>query len=194
MRIAVEVDASEATDFLRSKLPRVVTIAVTRGLNRTIEIARTAASRDIRQQLSLPKAYVDGKLKIKRATQTNQESRIDAETRGLLLSRFPNRQLSRTRKGVKKRAGIAVRVKPSGAFKKLPGAFLVPLRSGRTEGGNGLGIAIRLKGNKRKFEVLHGPSVSQAFQSVRKDITPEVRLRWLATIERELNFALSQQQ
>ena len=40
---------------------------------------------------------------------------------------------------------------------------------------NGMAIAVRTGRGRKDYEVLHGPSVSQVFNTVRKDIEPKAR-------------------
>ncbi|MDR9499968.1 MAG: phage tail protein, partial [Hydrogenovibrio sp.] len=130
-----------------------------KALYRTLKDAqkkgKVEASKQVRTQLNLKKAYVDGKIKTGKISYTNLTARIYASKRGLLLSRFKHRKL--------KRGGVNVKVKKGGATKRMPGAFLI--RGLKNSGATG--IAIRKKG---KLDVLHGPSVSQVMDTFLPDI------------------------
>jgi len=83
-----------------------------------------------------------------------------------------------------RRSGVTVRVSPSRS-ERMPGAFLVSLRSGTQDSGN-IGLAIRLKAGDRikgkhqmksfggGLYLLYGPSVDQVFKSVAPEIAPEL--------------------
>ena len=112
---------------------------------------------DPKHGLNLTKAYVDSKLKLGRISYTNLEARLSASKRGILLSQFPYTVNSR---------GVSVKVKRKGRRKTLRGGFILP----RLKNSHVTGIAIRRGG---KADVLHGPSISQAFDQALKnsDIT-----------------------
>lgn len=173
------------------ELPAQVLTAASRAINRTTDAARTLAARTIRQQVNFPASYLnpsDQRLFVAdRATAQKLQAKISARTRPTMLARFassstPNKQ------------GVTVEVAP-GFAKFMRRAFLIRLPAGRggdVDTKSNLGLAIRLKPGevihnkhvmarlKGNLYLLYGPSVSQVFQSVRDDISPEVSDR-LAT-------------
>lgn len=163
---------------------KATTLATVRAINAEAARGRTLASRKIREQIGLKAAYVNEKLKIRRATANNLVAEISTPKRGLLLTRFANRQL--TVRG--RKAGVAVRVKPQGSFKKMPKAFYIRLRAGAEPGWNE-GIALR-DAATNKVKVLHGPSISQVFNTVREDVAPELLEKYRATLAREIQYAM----
>ena len=72
--------------------------------------------------------------------------------------------------------GIRVKIKPSGAPVTVTGdsdtngnkPFYVILN-----GGQNIGIAARLAGQRKKLKVFSGPSMSQVFNTVRDDVLPQ---------------------
>ena len=152
-------------------------LAVRRVLNKQIRKTRTRSSREIRGELSLKKDRVDASLDIEKATLSNLAAKVVAKRRGVLLSRFPNRQL--TRRGKTKprvNAGISVRVKKGGSFQKLKTGFKLQLKSGNKRSGDDggeqrFGIAIRTGSKPKDIKVLHGPSTSQALDTLRSKIS-----------------------
>lgn len=163
---------------------KATTVATMRAINAEAARGRTLASRKIREQVGLKASYVNEKLKVRKATVTHLVAEISTPKRGLLLTRFANRQL--TLRG--RKAGIAVRVKPRGGFKKMPKAFYIRLRAGAEPGFNE-GIAIRDQATN-KVKVLHGPSISQVFNTVREDVAPELLEKYRTTLAREIQYAM----
>lgn len=157
------------------------------ALNTTARRARTEAARNIREQVALAATYVNQRLTVKPATNGKLEAEVSAPRRGMLLSRFKWKQLWTGRKGSKGRrpAGITGVIKPGRSY-TVRRFFALPLRAGRVDGGNGLGLAMRLGPGRDNYEVLHGPSLSQVYQSVRTDIEPGVRERFHAEVVRQL--------
>lgn len=164
------------------QIPRQAATAAVRTLNRAAQSARTAASREIRRQVGLSKRYVDGKLALQKASQNRLEARVSAAKRGVLLTRFAYRVRA---------DGVAVRVKPSGAFKLLPGAFTIALPNlVGDDTKDPQAIVRRAAGSGRKFDVLYGPSVSQVYRTVRRDIEPGVRAQAREELRRQLRLAV----
>ena len=139
------------------------------GLNRAATRVRALSSAEIRDQVALPKNYVDRELKINKLREDNPAVEIASPKRGTLLVVFPNRQLRRQGRN----AGVSVKVKPRGGFKQMREAFYVPAAFGNRGATKGRVIAVRPAGSTRyPIKVLYGPSVSQVFQTVRDDIAP----------------------
>lgn len=191
----VAIDGMEATRSLESLNGSVLKAAV-RALNRAAERTRTQASRQIREQVAFPASYLNpsqGRLTVSaQAREDNLEAVISARVRPTMLARFASG-------GTVGKAGVSVQVAP-GFAKFMKRAFLIRLPAGRTGGSDGvetksnLGLAIRLKpgeviqnkkvmqriGKKGNLYILYGPSVSQVFQSVREDVSPDAA-EFLAT-------------
>jgi hypothetical protein len=128
----------------------------------------------------LQASYVKDKLTIRKATRSNLSAAIRTPSRGLLLSKFSTDSqvasdgIRWLKPPEEPASGIRVKVKPAGETKTVsPGAsgdkpFYIVLKDSRA-----LGIARRNSRYRNDIEVLHGPSLSQVFSTVRGDITPE---------------------
>lgn len=148
--------------------------AISRALNSTMGKAATRANKEIRADVKLPAAYVLEKLRKQRATFSNLSASISAEERGVLLTRYKYLELARKK-------GVRVWIKQSGPSATLPGAFIV--RNLKKSGATGIALlpGSKLPGPSRitrpggaKFDVLHGPSVSQVLTDVKDEIQDEM--------------------
>lgn len=160
----------------------VMRMAINRGADR----ARTRAAEQIRKQVNFPASYLspsEQRLYVsKRASNNDPEARITAQFRATSLARFVK---SGTPGNAK--AGVTLEVTPGLAVRSKR-MFLIRLKRGNvlTDTQFNLGLAIRLKPGEtianKKIEarsmgkglfLLFGPSVSQVFNTVRDDISPE---------------------
>lgn len=132
-----------------------------RTLSATQSKMKVEASKKIRTQLALKKAYVDERLKVGKVSYQNLTARLTANKRGILMTRFAYRR------NRKKNGGYDVKIKPKGGYKNLPGAFLLP----RLKNSGVSGLAIR-KG--KKLKVLHAPSVSQVLSTFLPELKDEM--------------------
>lgn len=178
----IDVDQAQLTEaisafaFIGGNTPDAIRIAI----NKTAPKIRTLSSVKIREQVRLQASYVKGKMTIRKATRANLSASINTPKRGLLLSKFStDAQVASEgtrwlRPPVAPKGGIRVRVKPGGAVKTVGNGaggdkpFYIILKDSRA-----LGIARRKSKYRNDIEVLHGPSLSQVFDSVRGDVTPE---------------------
>lgn len=150
--------------------------AASRALNRAIQQARTAANRDIRDGLKLKSSYLNQQLRIaKKANPGELEAVLSTRKRGVLMTRYPHREL--------KNGGVSVNIR--GVRVKMPGAFLMRFANGRT------GIMVRVASaagtpNKRSrgLETLYSPSPSQAFSTVMPDVKTLAAARVIGEYER----------
>lgn len=155
------------------------------AINKTTPRVRTASSRAIRDQVRLQAGYVNERLTVIKATRRTLNGRIRALSRGLLLSRFSTDPLiasdkvSWIRPPLVPAQGVRVKVKPDESAKVVTGdaetrgnkPFYIVLNKGAN-----VGIAARRTGQGpggRKVKVFSGPSLSQVFNTVRDDVTPE---------------------
>jgi len=172
--------------------------AQTKAINSATRKALTLAVKDIKSQVNLKSSYIRTKLKVyQKATASNPEAVLGAKSRGVLIDRYEGKQII-TRVKDRKRSkgdpmrgiaagykskGVTVRVKSRGGTKFMRG-FYIPLKKGNGE--NGMAIAVRTGRGRKNYEVLHGPSVSQVFQTVRWDIEPKAREMAIAELMAEL--------
>lgn len=171
------------------------------AINKSGPKIRTLSSTQIRQQVRLKASYVNQRLKFVRATRGNLSARITAPSRGLLLTRFSStasvasEKISWIKPPPVPARGIRVKVKPSGSPKIVRGApgtvgkpFYMVLGNGR------LAIAARQAGQGpggRKVNVLHGPSLSQVFKSVKDDVAPEAGAEYTRQMADAMRYLLS---
>lgn len=149
------------------------------AINRTVDRARTASAKEMRDQVAFPARYLsgpNGRLRVtQRASNTNLQAVVTGRDRPTSLARFAS---SRDPAATRKQGGVNVTVTP-GKTKFMRGAFLMRLNN------NNLGLAIRLKegeriNNKARMTrigaglyLLYGPSVDQVFQSVSEEQAPK---------------------
>jgi len=171
-------EAVDLFEFIGGNTDEAIRVAI----NKTAPQARTLSSARIREQIRLSASYVNQRLVIRRATRKNLSGAVSTPSRGLLLSRFStNSLIAGDRVGWIKPPlvpprGIRVKIKPSGAPVTVTGdsdtkgnkPFYVILN-----GGQNIGIAARYAGQRKKFKVFSGPSMSQVFNTVRDDVLPQ---------------------
>lgn len=204
--LSVDLEGDTVVQHVLREIPRRAPHAIARSFNRALVHARTIAIPAMRQLRNLKPGYLRERIELRRASPHNVEARLVAPRRGTLLSRFPFRQLyakvtilrrGTTRGGVRvnygttvrRKAGVQVEVKP-GRIEILRGAFLVPLRRGKGAGG-GVGIAIRTKGARRHFEVLHSTSVHDVLGDVLEPTAERMRPFLTRQLLHELGFEVA---
>lgn len=162
---------------------------LTRALNKTATKGRDRSSEEIRNQVNLKARYIKGtksqrgKLYITRANYKKLQSKITAEKRGALLTRYSYTALQR--------GGFSVKIKKNGKPGKLPGAF----KSYVYAGGRRVEVLAipatgKYKTGNRKIKVLYGPSVSQVFDKVRDKVDAEMASYLAAQTEIQIATAL----
>lgn len=197
MQLAVVIRTS---DLLRAyeEVPKRTTRAAVQALNKTADRSRTRGARAIRQQINFPASYLDPNAQrlfvAERATEKSLVSVVRARTRATSLARF----LTSSGKD-----GLRVSVHP-GRTITLKRAFVVRLRAGSQtiDTKSNLGIAVRTKDGQRPSKaykpvrlgkdtwLLYGPSVDQAFKSVREDIRPDAEVELSAEFQRLIGLDL----
>lgn len=158
----------ETPAFAQAQSERVET-ALVRALNRTAERARTTASREVRDQVAFPAAYVSPANKrlwvSQRANGTSLSATVEGRGRATSLARFSRQKP--VAPGQRHKGGeVKVTVKP-GVTKSISRAFLIRLNNDniglavRTDGRSPAG-AYRPKEIGKNLWLLYGPSVDQA--------------------------------
>lgn len=167
----------EAMQMFSHAKPAVERAAI-RTLNKVGAKVATTASKDIRSRYALPASYLNKHLVLKKATTGKIEAVIKAEKRPVLLSRYAAKQMTKAakvakgdqRRGIpagRKQAGVSFKILRAGGRKRESKFFLLPLRSGLSDGGNGFGVAVRQGTGRNNYKILHTISVDQAFNSLR---------------------------
>lgn len=175
-------DATTDIENLPDRTKRAAQIAVNYATKR----ARTAASREMREQIAWSASYLDGKLSMKLATGEALEGSIGAVFRPTSLARFASGSKKPWTPAKQLHVGAATFKNPYGKM------IFVPLKRGATltEDNMNIGLAVRLKDGdtvKGKYRMkpfgkglylLYGPSAAQVLFTVAEDISPDVG-EWL---------------
>jgi hypothetical protein len=190
--IEIELRGLETVEKFFATMPERSEKALRLAVNAAAMYGARQGKQAIMKQLNFTSAYLgnpaDPKARlgvVKRAKAGDLEAVIEARHRATSLARFG---VGAPSFGKQKQA-VRVQVK-KGVTKTLKRAFYLRLNAGsasaRTDENYNLGIAVRLKpgekiGNKKvhkskngRYEVLYGPSVEQAFNSVSVDISDDV--------------------
>jgi len=180
MRISIQTNFPEVQKQLDGLRREVAQQATARALNRTIEQAKTAMSKEIRSEFVLPAATVNQSLMISRARFKGGQLGLEATLssisqpgkRSLNLAHFQARQTAR---------GVTFKIKRGGPRQLIPGAFLI--NGGKT-------VMIR-EGKKRlPIKALQTINVSQMFNTKRINATvvQVINDRFPAIFQREAKF------
>jgi len=166
----------QASARLRS-IPAAIARARVRALNKVAATTRTEASRRIRQSVRLSASYINrpGVLTVIRAKADGNEAIIRARKRPTRLATYGAKQLTRAAPRAKgdalrgipagrRQAGVSVNV--TGTRKRMPGAFLIPLKNG-----NGMGVFTRTGPARNQVEHHYSLSVDQIFKKIRPDLS-----------------------
>lgn len=128
MKIGVTTTFPDVARQIERLQQDVAAAATSRAVNRTIEQARTAMSREIRNEFAIPASKVNAALRIIRASARGGVFQIEAALespsqrgRSLNLINFSARQTKR---------GVTVRIRKGGGRKLIRGAFIA--NKGRT--------------------------------------------------------------
>ena len=177
MKVNIAVDGAKALKKMARDIERYPAQSARAGLAAVNDVASTvitAASRDISQRYNLPASYVHEKFILRPAGGSNQTAVIAARKRGTRLARFESQQMTAAAKRAKgdtsrnitkgrKQAGISIKVMRQGARQTLKHAFFLPLRAGKVDGGNGLGIFTHEDGGTTRIKHHYSISPSQAY-------------------------------
>lgn len=145
----------------------------------TENIYDVGRSRMIRN-INLTDEYLKRKMELKTATPADPKASITAVGRPTVLGRFDSKPVvadavsprhklkGNAALGIpvgKKQAGVSLRVKRSEVnVDFVPRGFLLPLRAGNVDGGNGFGVFARGRGYRAKAKHRTGPSPYQLFK------------------------------
>lgn len=156
MQITISHNFPEVQRQLQTLRQDVATKSLASAMNKTVALAKTAMSREIRAEFVLPAAKVSQALRVNRARATNGLLQLQASLespakrgRSLNLANFAARQ---TRKGV------SFKIKRDGGRKTIPGSFLI--NNGRT-------VMIRTGKARLPIKALQTIDVAQMFNTQR---------------------------
>lgn len=155
-------------------------VAIRTALSDAAKFGRERSVSEISKQVALNKSYIGRHLRVFPPAQKGDswEAGVQATRRGVLLSRYENRGIKipkkhpKRGKGSTKHGGVTGMIKPGQRY-NAPKFFFVP----GLRGSGATGIAVRTGKARDDYKVLHGPSVSQVFQSVRNDLSQELQDR-----------------
>ncbi|MCK2095228.1 phage tail protein [Thauera aromatica] len=151
--------------------------ATVRSLNRVADRTATLSRRDIAAQINLTQRYIRAQMEVKKASRQRQVAEIRARLRAVRMARFDARQvterapdaraagdpLRKIAKG-RKAAGVSVKIARGNARTSRRAGFLIPLRAGAVDGGNGMGLFVRTGRGRTAIEHKYGPSPDQLFR------------------------------
>lgn len=167
-------------DAMQAELRDKVTV---RAVNRTIEIARTAASKEIRQEFAVSASYVRERLYVRKAALRAARFTIEAELtasgkfrgqRAANVIAFGARQVAK---------GVSVKIKRKGSRKVITGAFIA--NKGRT-------VFVRTGQKRLPIEPVQTIDVPQMFNAKRINaaLLKTIDQRFPQVFEREAKFAI----
>ncbi|AXY83372.1 hypothetical protein [Acidovorax phage ACPWH] len=189
---ALQIDASKVeelsgrlSEISGYEIGKASVGALNEVVDRTYELARDRMTAGI----NLDDAYLRRRMSVEHATSSRPEASITASgARGAMttLGRYsPNPVLVNTKTGKGKgnpRLGIPAGQKQAGVTVEVirgqrndgfvPRGFLLPLRRGAEDGGNGFGVFARTRDGKLRHR--YGPSVYQLFAYQAARFTDEV--------------------
>lgn len=177
--LTIEADFAQVQRHLDTLRQDVAAQATARAVNRTIEQARTAMSREIRAEFAIGASTVNESLRIRRASYRAGIYNIEAELqstsrrgRSLNLIHFAARQTAK---------GVTVKVKRQGPRKLLPGAFI---------GNQGRTVFRRVGKARKPIEALQTINVSQMFNTRRINarVVQFMRDKFPEVFEREARY------
>ena len=157
MRISIKhnfPDVQRALDGLPQDIAKKAAVS---AVNKTMAQAKTAMSREIRQEYVLPAATVNASLMISKASFKGGRFILEASLssisqrgkRSLNLAHFQARQTSK---------GVTFKIKRNGPRKLIPGAFLI--NDGKT-------VMIRVGKKRLPIKALQTINVAQMFNTKR---------------------------
>lgn len=169
-------------------LPKDILLAAQRAVNRTADRTATRGRDKVREEVNFMARYLTGVDSSGNQRLGVSKKASDGDLEAVITGRQRPTSLARFLVGGKTpgKAGLSVQVAP-GFARYMRRAFVIQLPAGRggIETQNNLGLAIRLRAdevihNKRVMRsmggglyLLYGPDVSQVFNTVREDISPE---------------------
>ena len=140
MQFTIKTNFPEIHKRLRAMQSDIANKAMASALNKTVAQAKTAMSREIREEFTISASKVNEALRINRARATGGQFNLEASLespskrgRSLNLINFAPRQTAR---------GVTVKIKKGGPRKLLRGAFI---------GNDGRTVFVRTGGAKRRM-------------------------------------------
>lgn len=165
---------------------------IANALNQSLAAGRKQAAREARKAYTAPIKKLFDNIHIQRAKGGSLEAKIELSgTRGVSLIHFqakpnlPQPPAARPAQGItaktKRKGSRKVRFSPNGGSK----SFIMRKKQG------GFGVFVRH--NRKKFEMLYGPSPIQALQraDVQESVRESVEAAFVPRLEQEIDRALA---
>lgn len=203
MSLSIKVDVEALRDAVSSihGAADVFDRSLARGINAVAAKALTQGRRAVTSQVNLTAAYVRDRTTLAKATANNPVAVIKARERSTTLARMKPQQLTAPapaakgdpRRGIaagRKQAGVSVHVKRANGRKRMPGAFMLPLRAGSTSGGNGMGIFTRTGKRPGDIEHKYTRSVSAWFRDGLDDLADFTASELDTAVLRQLDYEI----
>jgi hypothetical protein len=173
-------EVQRGLDQLQADLRGVVLM---RTVNRTIDLAKTAMSREIRSEFNVTASYVRERLAIRKATLKAGRFSIEAQltASGQFRGRRSANVIAFGAKQVKQ--GVSVKIKKAGSRKVIKGAFIA--NKGRT-------VFVRTGDKRLPIEPVQTVDIPQMFNTrkVNAAVLRVIDQRLPQVFEREARFAL----
>ena len=195
MKLSIKTNFPDVQRKLDTLRTEIADKATARALNATIAQAKTAMSREIRQEFAVSATLVRERLKIKRATFKAGILGMSAE-----LSAPGGRKGGRINlirfNAKENRLGVSVKIKRKGGRKTVTGAFI---------GNKGRTVFTRVPGTRmqsrrgytkhsEKITPVQTIDVPQMFNTgrIKAAVVAAMRVKFPAIFEREVAYAISQ--
>lgn len=162
IRMSVKADLAAVRGELRRIDRGLRERAIANALNRTGEMAKTAAARDITTAFNLQAQYVKGRIKIRRASARSGVLEVTLSSpgkRSANLIRYAERRVTLATHRRRKRQGtqgVYVKIRRAGSYQLVKGAFI---------GNQGRTVFRRIGKERLPIEALQAIDVPQAMFS-----------------------------
>lgn len=182
-------------------IPEASTRAAYRAVNAVTGKVVTQSRRDIAAQVNLPQSYIRDQTRVTTATSKQPVAYIRMRMRAVRMARFDARQLTvpaarakgDARRGIgagRKQAGVSVKIGRSGGRTSSTKGFLIPLRAGKVDGGNGFGLFVRTGPGKDDIKHKYGPSPDQLFRRWKSEAAPDIKAMLAEAYASQLRYEL----
>ena len=182
-------------------IPEASARAAYRAVNAVTSKVVTQSRRDIAAQVNLTQSYIRDQTRVTNATAKQPVSYIRMRMRAVRMARFDARQLTAAAKAAKgdarrgiaagrKQAGVSVKISRKGARTSRAKGFLLPLRAGKVDGGNGFGIFVRTGKGKDDIKHKYGPSPDQLFRRWKSKSAPDIKAMLAEAYASQLRYEL----
>lgn len=200
MKITGVAQLRSAAASLRA-VPDAAQRAGYRAVNAVAAKVATQAKRDISSQINLTQAYIGDQMRTDKAGPNKPVATIRMRMRAIRMARFDAKQITAPaprakgdiRRGIgkgRKAAGVSTRISRQGGRTSRKAGFLLPLRAGKADGGNGFGVFVRTGKGRDDIEHKYGPSPDQLFRRWRVEAAPDIKRMLADAYASQLRYEL----